>query len=129
MNNVPVPMDADRARVPPFRNRGGQNRGFGSRGANVANAGSRFQLRRDNLSSNTPCFTCGSTDHWSKKCPYNQNRQINLIDFNPDEQTKIGSEQSTVEELKARIMAMSPEEKGQLANEMGTGAAEDFHTV
>jgi hypothetical protein len=95
----------------------------------VANAGPRTQPRGDNASQNAPCFNCGSTSHWARNCPHAPERRINLIDFDPDKQTEVGSEQSNVEEMKARIMAMLPKEKGQLADEMGTGAAEDFHTI
>ena len=122
MNNVPVPMDtADRARVPQFRNRGG-NRPSGNFGTRAADAGQNFQRRRANPSANAPCFTCGSTEHWSRTCP---NKRINLIDF--DESTEQNYVQDPIEDLKARIQAMTPEEKGRLADEMGV--TEDFLTV
>jgi len=120
MNNVPVPMDLDRARF--NRNRGG-NSSFRGR---AANAGSGGQLRRTpNPSTSAPCFKCGGTDHWANKCP-NKGGQFNLIDLDLE-----GSETDTlmsIDDIKERINAMSPDEKGALANSM-EASEQDFLTV
>jgi len=120
MNNVPVPMDLDRARF--NRNRGG-NSGFRGR---VANAGPSGQLRRTpNPSASAPCFKCGGTDHWANKCP-TKGAQFNLIDLDLE-----GSETETmmsIDDIKERINAMTPEEKGALANSM-EASEQDFLTV
>jgi len=120
MNNVPVPMDLDRTRF--NRNRGG-NSSFRGR---VVNAGPSGQLRRPpNPSASAPCFKCGGTDHWANKCP-NRNGQFNLIDLDLD-----GSETDTmmsIDDIKERINAMTPDEKGALANSM-EASEQDFLTV
>src|SRR6267142_4745571 len=101
MNNVPVPMDLDRARF--NRNRGG-NSTFRGR---AANAGPGGQIRRaPNPSASAPCFKCGATDHWANKCP-TKGGQFNLIDLDLE-----GSETDTmmsVDDIKERINAMSPQ--------------------
>jgi len=120
MNNVPVPMDLDRAHF--NRNRGG-NPNFRGR---VVNVGTGGQTRRTpNPSANAPCFKCGGTDHWANKCP-NQGGQFNLIDLDldaPEEDT-----QMSIEDIKERINAMSPNKKGALANSM-EALEQDFLTV
>jgi len=120
MNNVPVPMDLDRTRF--NRNRGGTT-SFRRR---AANAGPNGQVRRiPNPSASAPCFKCGGTDHWANKCPLKAG-QFNLIDLDLE-----GSETDTlmsVDNLKERINALSPNEKGALANSM-EASEQDFLTV
>jgi len=122
MNNIPVPMDVDRARF--NRNRGFNPRYQGTRGR-VANAGPNGQTRRTpNPSASAPCFKCGGTEHWANRCPMQAN-QSSLIDFNDNlsEDT-----QMTPEEIKERIEAMTPDEKAALANSMEI-QEQDFPTV
>jgi len=120
MNNVPVPMDLDRTRF--NRNRGGTT-SFRGR---AVNAGPSGQTRRiPNPSASAPCFKCGGTDHWANKCPLKAG-QFNLIDLDLK-----GSETDTmmlVDNLKERINALSPDEKGALANSMEP-SEQDFLTV
>jgi len=120
MNNVPVPMDLDRARF--NQNRGGTTSFHGR----AANAGSSGQVRRlPNPSASAPCFKCGGTDHWANKCPLKAG-QFNLIDLDLE-----GSETDTmmsIDNLKERINALSPDEKGALANSM-EASKQDFLTV
>jgi len=120
MNNVPVLMDLDRTRF--NRNRGGTTSFHGR----AANAGSSGQPRHiPNPSSSAPCFKCGATDHWANKCLL-KGGQFNLIDLDLD-----GSETDTlmsVDDLKERINALSPDEKGVLANSM-EASEQDFLTV
>jgi len=120
MNNVPVPMDLDRTRF--NRNRGGTS-SFRGRAANAGIAG---QTRRiPNPSASAPCFKCGGTDHWANKCPLKAG-QFNLIDLDMD-----GSETDTlmsIDDIKERINALSPDEKGVLANSM-EASEQDFLTV
>jgi len=120
MNNVPVPMDLDRTRF--NRNRGGNTT---SRGR-AATAGPNGQTRRiPNPSASAPCFKCGATDHWANKCP-NQGGQFNLIDFDQDALEE--DTQMSIEDIKERINAMSPDEKGALANSM-EASEQDVLTV
>src|SRR6266850_879610 len=120
MNNVPVPMDLDRTRF--NRNRGGTT-SFRGR---AANARSNGQVQRTpNPSASAPCFKCGGTDHWANKCPLKAG-QFNLINLDLK-----GSETDTlmsVDDLKERINALSPDEKGALANSM-EASEQDFLTV
>jgi len=120
MNNVPVPMDLDRTRF--NRNRGGTT-SFRGR---AANAGTSGQTRRiPNPSASAPCFKCGATDHWANKCPL-KGGQFNLIDLDMD-----GSETDTlmsIDDIKERINALSPDKKGALANSM-EASEQDFLTV
>jgi len=120
MNNVLVPMDLDRTRF--NRNRGG-NPSFRGR---AANAGPSGQLRRaPNPSASAPCFRCGGTDHWANKCP-TKDAQFNLIDLDLE-----GSETDTmmsIDDIKERINAMTPNEKAALANSM-EASEQDFPTV
>jgi len=120
MNNVPVPMDLDRTHF--NRNRGG-NPNF--RGC-VVNAGMGGQTcRTPNPSASTPCFKCEGTDHWANKC-LNRGGQFNLIDLDLD--TSEEDTQMSIEDIKERINAMSPDEKGALANSM-EASEQDFLTV
>jgi len=120
MNNVPVPMDLDRTRF--NRNRGG-NQNFRGR---VANAGPNGQTHCiPNPSASAPCFKCRATNHWANKCP-NRGGQFNLIDLDldaPEEET-----QMSIDDIKERINAMSPNEKGALANSI-EASEQDFLTV
>jgi len=120
MNNVPVPMDLDRARF--NRNKGG-NPGFRGR---AANAGPNGQVRHVlNPSASTPCFKCGAMDHWANKCP-NRTGQFNLIDLDLD--TSETDTMMSIDDIKEWINAMSPDEKGALANSM-EASEQDFLTV
>jgi|SRR6267142_248874 len=122
MNNVPVPMDIDRTR---FNRNRGQNQGYQNSGGRVANAGPNGQAHRTpNPSANTPCFKCGGTDHWANKCP-NRRGQFNLIDLDLDTPEE---PQLSINEIKERINAMTPNEKGALANSMEV-QEQDFLTV
>jgi len=120
MNNVPIPMDLDRTWF--NRNRGGNQNPRGQ----VANAGPNGQIRHTpNPSASAPCFKCGATDHWANKC-LNKGGQFNLIDLDLD-----GSEEGTqmmINNIKERINAMTPDEKGVLANSM-KASEQDFLTV
>jgi len=119
MNNVPVPMDLDRARF--NRNRGG-NPNFRGR---VTNAGPNGQVHRiPNPSASAPCFKCGGTDHWANKCP--NKAQFNLIDLDLDASEE--DTQMSIDDIKERINAMTPNEKGALANSM-EASEQDFLTV
>jgi len=124
MNNVPVPMDLDRTRF--NRNRGGNSNFRGSFCGQAANAGPSGQIRRTpNPSTSAPCFKCGGTDHWANKCP-SKGGQFNLIDLDLE-----GSEAETmmsIDDIKERINAMTPDEKGALANSM-EASEQDFLTV
>jgi len=117
-------MDLDRARF--NRNRGGNSNFHGNFRGQAANAGPSGQIRRTpNPSASAPCFKCGGTDHWANKCP-SKGGQFNLIDLDLD-----GSETDTmmsIEDIKERINAMSPDEKGALANSM-EASKQDFLTV
>jgi len=120
MNNVPVPMDLDRARF--NRNRGG-NPTFRGRAANAGPSGQTRCI--PNPSASVPCFKCGATDHWANKCP-NRGGQFNLIDLDLDASEE--DMQMSIEDIKERINAMSPDEKGALANSM-EASEQDFLTV
>jgi len=120
MNNVPVPMDLDRTRF--NRNRGGNTTSHGR----AATAGPNGQTRCiPNSSASAPCFKCGATDHWANKCP-NRGGQFNLIDLDLDASEE--DTQMSIKDIKERINAMSPEEKGALANSM-EASEQDFLTV
>jgi len=120
MNNVPVPMDLDRTRF--NRNRGG-NPSFRGQAANVGPNGQTRHIL--NPSASAPCFKCGGTDHWANKCP-NHSGQFNLIDLDLD--TSEEDTQMSIDDIKERINAMSPDEKGALANSM-EALEQDFLTV
>jgi len=120
MNNVPIPMDLDRTWF--NRNRGGNQNPRGQ----VANAGPNGQIRHTpNPSTSMPCFKCGATDHWANKCP-NKGGQFNLIDLDLDGLEE--GTQMTIDDIKERINAMTPDEKGALANSM-KASEQDFLTV
>jgi len=122
MNNVPVPMDIDRTR---FNQNRVPNQGYQNSGGRVANAGQNGQTRRTpNPSANAPCFKCGATDHWANKCP-NRRGQFNLIDFDPN---TLDKPQMSIDKIKERINAMTPNERGALANSM-EAQEQDFLTV
>jgi len=113
-------MDLDRTRF--NRNREG-NPSFRRR---AANAGPNGQVRRtSNPSASTPCFKCGATNHWVNKCP-NRGGQFNLIDLDLDASEE--NTQMSIDDIKERINAMSPDEKGVLANSM-EASEQDFLTV
>ena len=123
MNNVPVPMDIDRTQ---FNRNRPSNQGYQNTGGRVANVGQNGQTHCiRNPSANAPCFKCGATNHWANKCP-NQRGQFNLIDLDLDvlEEEPLMS----IDKIKERINAMTPEEKGALANSM-EGPEQDFLTV
>jgi len=120
MNNVPVPMDLDRTR---FNRNRGANPSFRGR---AANAGPGGQLRRmPNPSASAPCFKCGGTDHWANRCP-NRGAQSNLIDL--DTEASKTETMMSIDDIKERINAMTPDEKGALANSM-EASEQDFLTV
>ena len=120
MNNVPVPMDLDRTRF--NRNRGG-NPSFCRQAANARPGG---QVRHTpNPSASAPRFKCGGTNHWANKC-LNRGGQFNLIDLDLD--TLEEDTQMSIDNIKERINAMSPDEKGALANSM-EASEQDFLTV
>ena len=74
MNNIPVPMDIDRAqfnRNRPF------NQGYQSTGGRVANASPNGQNHQTpNPSTSALCFKCGAMDHWANKCPIGGDNSI-----------------------------------------------------
>jgi len=120
MNNVPVPMDLDRTQF-------NRNRGYQSSGGHVANAGPNGQTCCiPNPSTNAPCFKCGAIDHWANKCP-NRRGQFNLINLDLNALEEEGTQMS-INDIKERINAMSPDEKGALANSM-EALEQDFLTV
>src|SRR6266850_4020703 len=123
MNNVPVPMDLDRT---CFNRNRPPNQGYQNFGGCVANAGSNRQMpHTPNPSASAPCFKCGATDHWANKC-LNRKGQFNLIDLDLDatEEESVMS----IDDIKERINAMSPDEKGALASSM-EASEQDFLTV
>jgi hypothetical protein len=83
------------------------------------------QPRHTNPSMAVPCFKCSGTDHWARNCP-ESGAQSNLIDLEEEGSDLNPSYKpmDPVGDLKACINAMTAEEKGQLADEMGVG--EDF---
>jgi len=123
MNNVPVPMDLDRTH---FNRNRPPNQGYQNSGGRVANTGPNGQICcTPNPSANAPCFKCGATDHWANKCP-NRRGQFNLIDLDLDASEE--GTQMSINDIKERINAMSPNEKGALANSM-EALEQDFLTV
>ena len=128
-NNCPVPMDIGRARYL-------QNRGQGSfapiQGQSTDIQAMNMQTTRPRRvpGNDAPCFKCGSTEHWARKCPM---AQANLIDFNetmaynePLENTS--NTQITTEQLKQTLYNLSPQQHAKLANTMGQ-QEEDFPNV
>ena len=80
--------------------------------------------------NDTPCFKCGSIEHWARNCPM---AQANLIDFDetmaydePRENTN--NAQMTAEQLKQTLYNLSPQQRAELANTMGQ-QEEDFPNV
>jgi len=85
--------------------------------------------RTPNPSASAPCFKCGATDHWANKC-LNRGGQFNLIDLDMDTSVDALEDGTlmSIDDIKERINAMSPKEKGALANSM-EASEQDFLTV
>ena len=80
--------------------------------------------------NDTPCFKCGSIEHWARNCPM---AQANLIDLDetmaydkPRENTN--NIQMMAEQLKQTLYNLSPQQRAKLANTMGQ-QEEDFPNV
>jgi Zinc knuckle len=121
MNNIPIAMDTSARACTSNRGRGGWNNSH----RRLTNVGGSYPQQKC-PNPNDRCYKCGSNKHWARNCD-----QINLINFMDEEMTPISSEETSSQnsymspaEIKAAIDAMSPEEKGELANSMDT--REDF---
>jgi zinc knuckle protein len=128
MNNMPVPMDVDRART--YQGWGFQgrvaalNEPGGPKGYNGWGWGGPSNAPRG------PCFECGQMGHFAWNCPWKPHRaNINLIDFQEEgpSDNKLMPTLGKVASIKEQLIKMTDEEREELAKEMGV--AEDFPTA